>query len=124
MCLNLGKNWKSQRTQLRNRTEPIIAYKVLCKDKFSPHYRHKWKMRWNVSDRQTTKVTEYREINRGFHFYSNKKEAFKNCYFDEIVWEVEINPKDIVAFGKIGSPLSDTVKSIVATRAKLIRLAK
>lgn len=129
MCLTLKDDVVEATKRLKNRTKPIRAYKILLDDMRSLYMHSKWEVGENKSNRRSTKITAnerlYQEVHKGFHFFLNKDHAFRDKK-DEIgrpgegeVWEVEIQPEDVVAVGDFYN-----LSSVVATKATLVRVVK
>lgn len=127
MCLSLSEDYIKATQRYKNRKGPIRAYKVLTMDKRSTCRNSKWKKGLNKSNREDATLASGEilalKIFKGFHFFLNKDDAFResNSAFpnNEIVWEVQIQPKDIVAVGTFNRQ-----SSIVTTQAKLTKKAR
>jgi hypothetical protein len=127
MCLVLKDDYVKATRRLKNRTKPIRAYKILLDNMRSLYLHSKWEVGENKSNRISTKISNHerilQEVEKGFHFFLNKDHAFndrKNAIGPSgKVWEVEIQPEDIVAIGDFCK-----LSSVVATKATLVRVVK
>jgi hypothetical protein len=122
--------------KLKNSKKPIKVYKLLKKSPtrlLSFYTSSVWeKGKVKISSRKklknpaelTKNETVEQVVNHGLHFYMNRRDAIGDCpmfYGDDFqVWEVLVNPEDVVAFGDFrnGGP---GVPSLVAHKAKLIK---
>ena len=134
MCLDLNESSAKDKRNFRRRKNPIKAYKILeIEDNLclSPYQNTVFleKMTSNREEENPCKLTNKeikdREVHKGLHFYMNIEDAqnkkdklnlvdfIRNYY---CVYEVEIQPKDVVAVGTFDSKLS-----IVANKTKIIK---
>jgi len=78
MCLDLTKDSKRLTRNLKEKKEPVIAYKILDSDMTSGYKHFQWKVGLNISDRKLTRLTkeelEDSEISKGFHLALDKPE--------------------------------------------------
>ena len=125
MCLDISKDSTKLKRAVRKKKEKIIAYKILKSENktlISSYLGTRWfTNKEMVSDRKgkdptriTKKESEYQEIYYGLHFYANLATALYFYYRPPYkIYMVEIDPKDIVAFG-----YND---QLVAHKAKIIK---
>ena len=126
MCLH-GFYWNWERVkELKVSGKTIKAYKLLSVRPGETILRslYKQKVIWRVgkiktSDRKgksstipTPEEKRLDKIFKGLHFYRTREAARQENYGDQI-WQVEINPKDLVTVGDYDQ--------LVAHKAKLIR---
>jgi hypothetical protein len=126
MCLKLDTDYKEVTQRYKNRKKNITVYKVLIPGKLSLYQKTPWKHGWNTSSRLDVKMTPLEkrkcEVGKGFHFFTNKRAAKTECSWrwnKPKVYECEVRPEDIVAVGRFCDK-----KSLVATKAKLLRQVK
>lgn len=138
MCLDLNKNSEKATKRLKSSKKPIKVYKVVFEENgriFSPIYTFNWKLgETNISTRKYNEIhvyeERYLEVNTGFHFYTNKRDAMREIntyYIKELkrncnglsLMECEVNPENIVVVGNYNNK-----KSLVSTQAKAIRIIR
>lgn len=80
MCLKISKESIEKTEKLKAQGKPIIAYKILKPDMKSQFEGFQWQMGTYKSDRESTELTELEteslEVDRGFHFFTEKP---KDC---------------------------------------------
>lgn len=140
MCLELRRvTFKKDTARYKNRKKPIIVYKVVkCELGYLSPYNtgsnssYMWKRGWNYSSRENPELTDnekyWKEVNDGFHFFTNKDDAFKEV----TDWKVEgyvanmcvlkckVYPEDVVAVGRFDFEYN----SLVATKCVMIGKVK
>ena len=142
MCLVLDKNSVRDKRNFRRRKTPIKAYKILRikgNKRCSP-YRESEFLNEMISDREgedPTKLTcnesFFGKVYKGLHFFLNleqaKKEAgrlmapqpFNNNKISHMcVYEVEIQPKDVIAVARWG--IVEKERCVVAHKSRIIKL--
>ena len=138
MCLYFNNISNSQRRDARIQGKPVIAYKILrrAQKKLYGPYRKtfEWKPGLNISDRGeynyghgerlTKEESERHYISPGLHLMMNLRDAWREA--NDLrenpndrsieVWEVKVDPKQIVAYGNFyGTP------ALVAHKVELVR---
>jgi len=133
MCLTITKDSERLTQNLKEKKEPITAYKVLSPDIKSGYFHFQWKVGLNISDRELTRLTkkelETSKINEGFHLalekpeecqcpcqYLYRRQYLYQCRYQyNKVFKCKIDPKDIVSAG-----IWEGIPSIVATKVILV----
>jgi hypothetical protein len=132
MCLEITKQGLKKLEQIRKTGKTVTVYKVLRRldDKLVTPYTNTTIKAPGIvhSNRRRTNASHScgENIHRGLHFFTSMRQArLESAAISECdgrchqIWEVEVEPDDIIAIGSFSYDLS--TNSLAAYKAKFIR---